>query len=319
MGATLVDEARLREALLRTGCFEKSELRGFKAQRLQSLTNLTFRLEIGSDAFCVRLPGAGTEDFIDRDLETKIVAAVSGLGIGPPVVHIDRTGTMVTRFIPNAVPLTKDLFRLRPGAFEEATSLLKKVHDSNLALPGEFNVFRLVESYVNTIGKRGVTLPPMCRELLEELPAIERALNGSAPVLVPCHCDPICENFIHDGAKMWLVDWEYAGMNDAMWDLSDLMVESETLPAEDDSILLAYFGRRASEQELARIVVYKPLVDLLWGLWGFMRQGDSFGDIDYEAYGKSRIERCISAIVNSDFRRAVVAVDQQSVACSSCK
>ena len=63
------------------------------------------------------------------------------------------------------------------------------------------------------------------REVVKEAESVWVALNAHPLPLVACHCDPLCENFLDTGERMWLVDWEYSGMNDPMWDLGDLCVE----------------------------------------------------------------------------------------------
>ena len=68
------------------------------------------------------------------------------------------------------------------------------------------------------------------------------ALDAHPAALAPCHCDPLCENFLDTGERMWIVDWEYSGMNDPLWDLGDLSVEGEFGPEEDEELLAAYFG-----------------------------------------------------------------------------
>ena len=72
------------------------------------------------------------------------------------------------------------------------------------------------------------------------------ALDAHPAPLAPCHCDPLCENFLDTGERMWIVDWEYSGMNDPMWDLGDLSVEAELRRRQDEEMLRAYFGGAAA-------------------------------------------------------------------------
>ena len=120
-----------------------------------------------------------------------------------------------------------------------------------------------------------------------------RALIAASPAeLAPCHCDPLCENFIDTGSRMWLVDWEYSGMNDPLWDLADLSVEAGFDAGHDAELLAAYFGAPAGLPVLARFSAYKALCDLLWSLWGLIQHANANPADDFWAYATGRLDRC---------------------------
>jgi len=104
---------------------------------------------------------------------------------------------------------------------------------------------------------------------------------------------------------MVLVDWEYAGMNDPMWDLGDLSVEAEFGPAQDEALLRAYFGAAVPPAEAGRMVISKGLCDLVWTLWGLIQVMNDNPVDDFWAYALNRFERCRRLMASAEFARAI--------------
>lgn len=113
---------------------------------------------------------------------------------------------------------------------------------------------------------------------------------------------------------MWLVDWEYSGMNDPMWDLGDLSVEAGFDHAQDEEMIRGYFGSEASPSDRGRIVIYKAMCDLLWTLWGLIQFANKNPVDDFWAYATNRFERCKTLMADPDFARHLKAVRKGSIA-----
>ena len=126
--------------------------------------------------------------------------------------------------------------------------------------------------------------------------------------LAPCHCDPLCENFLDDGNKMWIVDWEYSGMNDPMWDLGDLSVEAGMDENQENEMLIAYFGKEPTAAQKGRVIIYKAMCDLLWTLWGLIQHADKNPAEDFWAYSIERFERCKRLMQKSEFADHINAI-----------
>ena len=107
---------------------------------------------------------------------------------------------------------------------------------------------------------------------------------------------------------MWIVDWEYSGMNDPMWDLGDLSIEGGFDEALDKEMLLAYFGGPPSAPDHARMVIYKAMCDLLWTLWGLIQLANDNPAEDFRAYAVGRFERCKALMATPAFAAHVSAV-----------
>ena len=296
---------------------EDDELRGIAAGipvlagrhgpfvRMGGLTNRVYRI---GDAV-LRLPGAGTEAYIDRANEALAAAAAAAAGVSPDVLHADPgTGLMVTRFVAGAVTMTPEAFRLREGSVARAGRAFRQLHASGAAFPFRFELFAMIDGYLRLLATKDVALPPGYHEVVAEAEAVRRVLAANPAALAPCHCDPLCENFLDTGERMWIVDWEYSGMNDPMWDLGDLSVEGGFGADQDEALLTAYFGAEARPAERGRMVIYKAMCDLLWTLWGLIQLADANPADDFRAYADGRFARCTALMATPDFARHLNAI-----------
>ena len=268
------------------------------AQRLGGLTNRVYRL---GDAI-LRVPGEGTAAYIDRAAEAVAAEAAAQAGVSPDVLYVNTaTGIMVTRHIDGSTTMTPHGFRSRPGAPARAAQALRQLHHSGQTFPTRFELFAMIDDYLRLLSGTDVALPQGYHAVVAEAEAVRVALARSPAPLVPCHCDPLCENFLDTGSRMWIVDWEYAGMNDPMWDLGDLSVEAEFDAAQDAALLAAYFNGAAPPQDVARMVIYKAMCDLLWTLWGLIQHANGNPAEDFQAYADTRFARCRALMASPDF------------------
>jgi thiamine kinase-like enzyme len=294
-------EARLKAALVAV-----PELRGAGVpERMGGLTNLVFR--IGD--YCLRLPGKGTEEYIDRANEAVAAAEAARAGVSPAVVHADAaTGLMVTRFIDGAATMSPVNFRTRAGAPSRAGAAFRRLHTSGAVFPFRFELFAMIDDYLGILSTKDVTLPEGYRDVVGEAEAVRAALGAHPLPLAPCHCDPLCENLLDTGDRMWIVDWEYSGMNDPMWDLGDLSVEGGFDDVQDEEMLRAYFGGDPAARDRGRMVIYKAMCDLLWTLWGLIQLANGNPADDFRAYAEGRFARCKALMASPDFARHLAAV-----------
>ncbi len=274
-------------------------------ERLGGLTNLVFR--VGD--WCLRIPGKGTEEYIDRANEAVAAREAARAGVSPEVIHADAaTGVMVTRFIDGAVTMSPGNFRTRPGAPGRAGAAFRKLHDAGAVFPFRFELFAMIDDYLRILSGKDVALPAGYHDVVREAEAVRAALAAHPLPLTACHCDPLCENFLDTGDRMWIVDWEYSGMNDPMWDLGDLSVEGGFDADQDDEMLIAYFDGAPSDRDRGRMVIYKAMCDLLWTLWGLIQLANGNPADDFRAYADGRFARCKALMASSGFARHLAAV-----------
>lgn len=276
------------------------------AQRLGGLTNRVYRI---GDAI-LRVPGVGTEAYIDRLNEEQAARAAARAGVSPEVIHFDAaSGLMVTRFV-ESVTMTPDGFRSRLGSPARAALALRQLHRSGEIFPARFELFAMIDDYLGHLSGKDVALPEGYHAVLAEAEGIRAALARNPVPLAPCHCDPLCENFLDTGNRMWIVDWEYSGMNDPMWDLGDLSVEGQFDDSQDAELLNAYFDGPPAPADHARMVIYKAMCDLLWTLWGLLQLANDNPADDFRAYADGRFARCRALMATTDFSRHLLRLQQ---------
>jgi thiamine kinase-like enzyme len=273
--------------------------------RLGGLTNLVF--QIGD--YCLRIPGKGTEEYIDRTNEAVATRAVAAVGVGPQILHADeKTGVLVSRFIAGATTMTPEAFKTIAGSPARAGEAFRRLHDSGAVFPARFELFAMIDDYLAILATKDVALPDGYHDVLTEAETVRAALAAHPLPVVACHCDPLCENFLDTGDRMWIVDWEYSGMNDPMWDLGDLSVEAEFDAAQETEMIHAYFGGEPTPAEHGRIVIYKAMCDLLWTLWGLIQLANDNPAADFRAYADGRFARCRALMGTPSFAVSVAAV-----------
>ncbi|MBZ9773587.1 phosphotransferase family protein [Mesorhizobium sp. CO1-1-8] len=274
-------------------------------ERLGGLTNLVFK----AGELCLRIPGKGTEEYINRANEAVAAREAAKAGVSPEVLHFDgRTGVMVTRFIAGAETMSPEKFKMRRGSPARAGEAFSKLHTSGAVFPFRFELFAMIDDYLKILSTKDVALPAGYHDVVRNAETVRSALAAHPLPLVACHCDPLCENFLDTGERMWIVDWEYSGMNDPLWDLGDLSVEGKFDTAQDEEMMRTYFGGEARPAERGRIVIYKAMCDLLWTLWGLIQLANNNPVDDFRAYADGRFAGCKALMETSEFSRHLAAI-----------
>ena len=270
------------------------------------ITNRNFLVTGAGDGgkYVLRLAGNDTHLLgISREVEHAATVAAAGVGVGPEVVSFLRPeGYLVTRFIEGR-PVPEEEMRATPALLAEVADALRRVHNGP-AIPGLFVPFRIVEAYRALAISRGVTIP---REY-DLAQAIARRIELAcltAPIeLRPCHNDLLNANFIHDGSRIRIVDWEYAGMGDPSFDLGNFSINHE-LDAEGNAALLEAYAGTVRPAALARITLMQVLSDFREAMWGVLQQGISTLDVDFVAYAAEHFDRLLTVANRAAFERAL--------------
>jgi thiamine kinase-like enzyme len=298
------------QALATVPGFEGARAGDFMLERQGGLTNRVYRLDFGDGRrFILRIPGKGTEDYIDRAVELHNARVAAAAGVSAEVIHGDAaSGIMLSRFIDGIVTMSPDAFRRRQGAPARAAQALKRMHGCGQDFRFRFELFAMIDDYLAVLDRQKAELPEGYHRVVEAAQPLRAALATHPLPLAPCHCDPLCENFLDDGQRMWIVDWEYSGMNDPLWDLGDLSVEAGFDAAQDREMMEAYCGGAPSAALMGRMVTYKALCDLLWTLWGLIQHANGNPADDFWAYAVGRFDRCQQLMRDPDFAGHVAAV-----------
>jgi thiamine kinase-like enzyme len=250
------------------------------------ITNRNYRLRMGGEDLVLRLCDRGAEVLgIDRTTEEIASRRAAAERIAPPVVaFLADVPALVTRWLPGGdVPVEE---MRTPGVLAQVAAMLRRLHETP-ALPSAFAIFRLIEE------QRALTdaLPDSYEDLLRLARRIEAALTGPEHVPVSCHNDLLTANFVRDGARVCIVDWEYAGMNDRYFDLGNLSVNNGFDAELDRALLELYFDEPATGARFASLQLFRIVSDFREAMWGAVQLRRSNLDFDYAAYADEHFER----------------------------
>lgn len=267
-------------------------------QRLGGMTNHSYKVtRADGEKYLVRLPGEGTEELINRQDEKKSTELACKLGIDSELLYFGDDGKKVMKFIPDPQPMDESVMK-REENLRQAAQIFRRLHTCGEDTGVRFEVFEMAEAYKKIIRDNHVALYSDYEDVTKTIMDIKAAVDaeGDAPK-VPCHNDCLVANWVLDcSGKMWLIDWEYSGMNEAMWDLSCLSIEAAFTEENDNALLNAYYERQATIEEKKRFIAAKLYVDYLWTLWGLTRvpyDGDFMQQYADERY--ARLKKNIDA------------------------
>jgi thiamine kinase-like enzyme len=254
------------------------------------ITNHNFRVRSGGEDFVVRIGGKDTALLgIDRDAEHRASVAAAARGLGPEVVaFVEPEGWLVTRFMEGEVGRV---------SIAEAAALLQRLH-TGPPIPGRFDPFRTVDTYAAVAWVHGVSPPPAFATAKATAERIER--RRGRVERRPCHNDLLAANFVHDGERPWLVDWEYAGMGDPGFDLANFAVNNG-LDADGDRALLEAYGGG----DPAAHVLMRYMSDFREAMWGLVQQGIADIEFDFRGYSAEHFERLERTAAEPRFRAAL--------------
>ena len=271
------------------------------------ITNRNFLVaaEGVQDRYVLRLAGNDTHLLgISREVEHAATVSAAGVGVGPEVTAFIRPeGYLVTRFIEGS-PVSDDAVH-RPETLRRVADSLRRIHDGP-PIPGLFVPLRIVEAYRALAAARGVRIPGEYELAAAIGRRIELACLANPLEPRPCHNDLLNANFIDDGARIRIVDWEYAGMGDPFFDLGNFSINHELSPEQDAVLLAAYDGvAEPRPDRAARLSLMRVVSDFREAMWGVLQQGISTLDVDFVAYAAEHFDRLLANASTPAFERAL--------------
>jgi thiamine kinase-like enzyme len=256
------------------------------------ITNRNFRVNFGGTDYVVRLPGKRTEILgINRIAECMANKAAANLGMAPGVAAMfEEPACLVTMFVGGREMSAEEL--REPKVIAEIGGDLRRLHDSGTELPAGFDSFRLVEQYAERGRENGSEPPDGYDDALKTAQAIENAVaNAPTHEPVPAHNDLLTANFLRDGDKIQLIDWEYAGMGDRWFDLGNFAVNNQLDDEQEAQLLEAYFGEPPDDRRRATLKLFRFMSDFREAMWGVVQRGVSELDFDYDGYTRKHFDR----------------------------
>ena len=258
-------------------------------EQLGGMTNQNYLAKTTNKQYIVKFFGKGTEKLINRQDEKYNLELLKDLDLDVKNYLFDiEAGIKVNEYIESAITLDSRSIKTK---FDKIAPILQTIHASGKELRGEFAPFEEIKKYESLIEEK---IPYANYEAVrEEVFSLEKRLADLGVDRKSCHIDLVPENFIESPqGRLYLIDWEYSSMNDPMWDLAALFLESEFTHQEEEDFLSHYESEQTPVSR-EKIAIYKILQDAIWSLWTVYKeeQGADFGD-----YGVSRYQRAVKGL-----------------------
>lgn len=258
-------------------------------EQLGGMTNQNYLVKTTNKQYIVKFFGKGTERLINRQDEKYNLELLKDLDLDVKNYLFDiEAGIKVNEYIESAITLDSTSIKTK---FDKIAPILQTIHASGKELRGEFAPFEEIKKYESLIEEK---IPYANYEAVrEEVFSLEKRLADLGVDRKSCHIDLVPENFIESPqGRLYLIDWEYSSMNDPMWDLAALFLESEFTRQEEEAFLSHYESEQTPVSR-EKIAIYKILQDAIWSLWTVYKeeQGTDFGD-----YGVNRYQRAVKGL-----------------------
>ena len=258
-------------------------------EQLGGMTNQNYLVKTTNKQYIVKFFGKGTEKLINRQDEKYNLELLKDLDLDVKNYLFDiEAGIKVNEYIESAITLDSTSIKTK---FDKIAPILQTIHASGKELRGEFAPFEEIKKYESLIEEK---IPYANYEAVrEEVFSLEKRLADLGVDRKSCHIDLVPENFIESPqGRLYLIDWEYSSMNDPMWDLAALFLESEFTRQEEEAFL-SHYESEQTHVSREKIAIYKILQDAIWSLWTVYKeeQGADFGD-----YGVSRYQRAVKGL-----------------------
>ena len=258
-------------------------------EQLGGMTNQNYLAKTTNKQYIVKFFGKGTEKLINRQDEKYNLELLKDLNLDVKNYLFDiESGIKVNEYIDSATTLDSTSIKTK---FEKIAPILQTIHASGKELRGEFAPFEEIKKYESLI--EGNIPYANYEAVRKEVFLLEKRLADLGVDRKSCHIDLVPENFIESPqGRLYLIDWEYSSMNDPMWDLAALFLESDFTNQEEEDFL-AYYESDKTPVSREKIRIYKILQDTIWSLWTVYKedQGADFGD-----YGVSRYQRAVDGL-----------------------
>ncbi len=241
---------------------------------------------------------------IDRDHEHLNTRAAAAAGVGAEVVEYRPDLRMLVIGFLEGRALDNHDFA-DAGVMARAADACRRLH-AGPRFVADFDMFERQSSYLATVKERGFPLPAGYDDHADAWDDVRRALAVHPGPTVPCNNDLLAANFIDDadaegGGRVWLIDYEYSGNNDACFELGNTSTECEFTPEQTEAWTEAYFGT-PTRADLARVRLGALCSQYGWSLWGFIQAETSPLDFDFGQWGQERFEKAVRTFTDPDLR-----------------
>lgn len=271
------------------------------------LTNRNLKVSTASGDYVARISSNKSSLLaIDRRSEYENSKIAAGIGVGAPVFdYLPDFGLLVIGYIPgktySEIDVSNNLGRI--------ASTCKLLHNAD-PFTRDFDMFAIQENYQKLVTESGFRFPEGYHKYANQISRMKNALAVLDEGRVPCNNDLLPANFIDDGEKLWLIDYEYSGNNDACFELGNIWSEAKLPLAALEELVTAYYGGSHPEK-LARAWLFALLAKYGWTLWASIQSSVSEIDFDFWQWGMEKFDDVEESFASSKFEQALIQVTQK--------
>lgn len=268
------------------------------------LTNVNLKVTHPGGVCVVRVAQPGSEVLaIDRDHEHHNSVAAAEAGVGAPVIDYlpdaGPAGLLVVEYIDGRTFTNADL---RSGEHvDRVATALRQLH-AGPRFSSDFDMFAIQPAYLSVVTERGFRLPDRYLEFAPHMERIRRAFAVREEPTVPCNNDLLAGNLIDDGEKIWLIDYEYSGNNEATFEVGNLWSEAG-LTLDQLEELIAAYDSTLYRHRVARARLWGLMSKYGWTLWGSIQDGVSSFEFDFWEWAMEKYDRAVAEFDSPDFDR----------------
>lgn len=243
----------------------------------QGMTNDSFIFSINNERYIIRVPGVNTEKIINRHQEYDVYQAIKNEEFIEPVVYIDREkGYKISKFIENS-------HTVNPKDWNEISACLKRLrdfHDQSHRVEHYFDIFEHINYYESLM--LNASIYEDYGETKKNIESLEPIIENLVKEWTLCHIDAVCDNFlVTENQDVYLIDFEYAAMQDPDLDLAMFIVYSLFNRQEIDRIIDIYFEHQVTPLKRYKLYSYIAMVGLLWSNWCEAKQDQDLLNSSY--------------------------------------
>ncbi|PHM39561.1 LicA protein [Xenorhabdus mauleonii] len=265
-----------------------------KIERIGGMTNVNYYCETKQKKVVLRIPGNNTGKIINRVNEKYNCQLATLIDINPKLYYYSLdSGIKITKYLENSETLSPQTLS-RDENLLNIAKILSKLHLSDIIFKNTFNVFEEYNRYIKQLNNIEISYPNF-KETEDYFFSLQKKLARIGINTSPCHNDPVPENFIKTHEKYYLIDWEYSGMNDPMWDIAAIFEESGIGKLKQEIFLSEYFVEREYNKSKIdeKILIFRICQNFLWSIWTLLKEKDEklFGN-----YGIKRYQNCLRQI-----------------------
>ena len=265
------------------------------------LTNRNVKITTADGTYVARCSGgSGNLLGIDRDNEYFNTCAAEQAGVGAPVVdYRPDLGILLVGFLDGATLTNADM--QQPGVLARVAGACRTLH-SGPRFRDRFDMFERQPAYLKAVRDNGFRMPADYLDFAGHFADIQRVLEAGDQTTVPCNNDLLAGNFIDDGQKVWLIDYEYSGNNDPCFELGNIWGECGLSGDQLAELVTLYYGRRL-RHKVARARLQGIVAKYGWTLWGCIQNGSSTLEFDFWDWAIQRYESAVAEFRSPDFTR----------------